>query len=183
MRAISNLRNRGQSGFITVLVTLLILLGITIGSYSLVNASAAESRMTANDRRGKESFHAAEAGIDFVLANLALETGSAAAICAPNTRESYGFELNFTGPDEHGRLAFDDQQGVCAAMLSRQPAELNVWVRGYSIDGEGIRTVFATIDLKDSRSSGEDPLVLAPRSEDLSKASVRLGSWREVSAQ
>lgn len=181
MRALSNRWKRDQSGFITLLVTILLLLAITIGSYSLVNASAVESRMTANDRRGKEAFHAAQAGIDFVLANLAPETGNPDKMCAVNTRASYGFELNFTGPDESGALTFDDQHAVCASMFSLRSAELDVWARGYSNDGESMRTVFVTIDLKNLESSAERPRPLARGSDELPHASVRLGSWREIS--
>ena len=137
-------------------MTLLIMVAITVGSFAMLNTSTIESRMTANDRRSKEALQAAQAGVDFVLANLALPTIDLAVLCqprVPNQGEEPPpsppyFELNFSGPDASGVLEFGEQEeAVCKSMPFSLLTKISVWSRGYSNDGESVRTVLSTIDL------------------------------------
>lgn len=148
-------RNR-QAGAVTLLVTLLIMVAITVGSFAMLNTSTVESRMTANDRRSKEALQAAQAGVDFVLANLALSAIDLEVLCAPrmpNQAEDTPpsppyFELNFSGPDASGVLDFSEQEvATCKSMPFSLLTKISVWSRGYSNDGESVRTVLSTIDL------------------------------------
>ena len=59
-----------QRGAVTLVITMLILVAVALGMYSMVGTTSIESRMTANDKRGRQAMQAAQAGIDYLLAGL-----------------------------------------------------------------------------------------------------------------
>lgn len=144
MKTYNNGFHRKQTGAVTLLVTLLILIAITVGSFAMVGTSTLESRMSANDRRAKEALQSAQSGIDFVLANLASNDIDLTVLCADDTLESYGFQINFRGPTPGD---FSTRATTCAEQPFALLTKLQVWSQGYSADQESVRTVVSTIDL------------------------------------
>jgi hypothetical protein len=139
---------RQQTGAVTLIVTLLIVVAITIGSFAMVHTSTMESRMTANDHRSREALQAAQSGIDYVLAALAAVEIDRDFLCSSTTLSTHRFQLNFTGPDPaSGQLDFANQEPACQSMPFELVTKLSVWSRGYSLDGESMRTLVSTIDL------------------------------------
>ena len=56
---LSTARGR-QGGAVTLVITMLILVAVALGVYSMVGTTSIESRMTANDKRGRQAMQAAQ---------------------------------------------------------------------------------------------------------------------------
>lgn len=138
-----------QRGAATLIITLLVLIAITIGSFAMIQTSTFENRMTANDQRSREALQAAQAGIDFVLAHLSKDPVDTASLCTTTTLESDGFQLSFEGPFADDGLSFDPigHAAVCLATPFDVLTTLSVWSRGYSNDRESVRTLVSTVEL------------------------------------
>jgi hypothetical protein len=148
MAPIQSSRHR-QKGAVTLVITLLVMIALTIGSFALIQTGTTEKRMTANDQRSRTAFQAAQSGIDFLLAHLALANVNVEELCRLATWEASGFLLSFTGPDGSGDLDFDPatQSAACLATPFRMLQKSDVWSRGFSEDRESVRTLVSTIDL------------------------------------
>ena len=145
-----NLRlESNQRGAVTLIITLLVLIAITIGSFAMVQTSTFESRMTANDQRSREALQAAQAGIDYVLSHLSSDPVDAASLCSTTTLDSYSFQLSFEGPFAADGLSFDPSTHAasCLATPFNVLTTLSVWSRGYSNDRESERTIVSTVEL------------------------------------
>lgn len=144
---------RRQQGAVTLVITLLVMIAVTIGSFALVQTSTLEKRMTANDQRSREAFNAAQAGVDFLLAHLSQDEVDLDVVCAPAIWTTHGFALNFDGPIDSGPAAgtldftSSTQEGLCRSVPYGLLTKSNVWSRGVSNDGESTRTIVSTIDL------------------------------------
>jgi hypothetical protein len=141
-----------QRGAVALVITMLVLIAITIGSFAMVQTSTFESRMTANDERNREALHAAQSGIDYVLAHLSGDLGDPnvlASLCSTNTLEQHDFQLSFEGPFTDEGLNFDPDahNAACMAVPFEVITTLGVWSRGYSEDRESVRTLVSTLDM------------------------------------
>ena len=144
-----------QKGAITLLVTVLILIAMTIGSFGMLNTTRLETSMTLNDQRNREALHAAQAGIDFFLAHIGSDSINQEALCNPdnwivsetNTGQP-DFLLSFTGPVAS---AFNfnptTQSEECNGIPFEITTKASIWSRGFSRDGEAVRTLSSDIDL------------------------------------
>lgn len=153
------LRHR-QRGAVTLIITLLIMIAMTVGSFALLQTGTVEKRMTANDQRARDAMQAAQAGVDFVLAHLGAPSVDVPVLCNPARWAEDGFELDFLGFDPvSGEISFDtsDQQAVCESTPFGLLSQINVWSRGYSQDGEGVRTLASTIDMTSAWEWGYGP--------------------------
>ena len=133
-----------QQGAVTLIVTLLIMIALTLGSFAMVQTSMFETRMTANDQRSREAFQSAQSGIDFVLSSLATTEVDRDVLCDSDVWAGYGFELDFDGG-----LLFDaeTQASSCNGIPYGIITRMTVWSRGYSLDRSSVRTLASTIDL------------------------------------
>lgn len=141
---------RRQRGVVTLVITLLVMIAITIGSFSLVQTSTLESRMTANDERSRDALHAAQAGVDFVLGHLSLPQVDPDVVCDVDVWAEHGFVLNFEGiVPPATELEFDPATQVqrCTEVPFGLLSKVSVWSRGFSGDLEAQRTLVSTIDL------------------------------------
>lgn len=138
-----------QKGAVTLFITALIVLAMTIGSFSMVRTSNMESRMNQNDQRARQALQAAQAGVDYVVAGLASPTINRDFLCSNQTLASYGFLLSYTGPDANGAIDFDpiSQKAECESLPFAVLTQTPVWSRGFSDDRESSRTILSTIDL------------------------------------
>lgn len=145
---------RRQQGAVTLIITLLIMIAITIGSFAMVQTSMMETRMTANDQRAKEALQSAQAGIDFVLAHLSATPVDNAALCDSEAWDDefdtnrIRFQLSFLGPDEDGvNFDADENQAFCNSLDFLFIRQIDVWSRGFSRDEESVRTLSSTVDI------------------------------------
>jgi len=146
-----------QKGAVVLVITILIMLAMTIGSFAMVQSTSLESRMSANDQRTRQAMQAAQAGIDFVLANLAVVEVDRNFLCSPVEHAEFGFQLNFTGPelsdpldpDSEMILVFNNaaQQAACENLPFEIITKTSIWSRGFSDDLESVRTLVSTIDM------------------------------------
>lgn len=128
-------RKSRQKGALTLVITLIVLLAMSIGSYSLINTTTLESRMTANDVKGRQAMQAAQSGIDYLIAGLSTVEPDRDYLCA-DTYGEYKFRLDF-GPDfECNEVPFE--------IVTRLE---KVRSFGYSEDGQSIRIIESSIDL------------------------------------
>ena len=147
--------NHKQKGAVVLVITFLIMLAMTIGSFAMVQSTSLESRMSANDQRSRQAMQAAQAGIDFVLDNLAVVEVDRDFLCSPAEHAVFGFQLNFTGPEpdpvntNNMILIFDNavQQAACENLPFEIITKTSIWSRGYSDDFESVRTLVSTIDM------------------------------------
>lgn len=154
-------RNKAR-GAVTLIVTLLVMVALTVGSFAMIQTSTFETRMTANDQRAKQALQAAQSGIDFVLAHLAANPVDSGALCeTDNMQEAIPaadrvppfFQVSFIGPDPDlpGGTAINFDLAANAALCNgwdfQRTWEINIWSRGYSDDRESERTLMSTIDL------------------------------------
>lgn len=143
-----------QRGAVTLIISFIILVAMALGIYSVVNTTLLETRMTANDSKGRQAMQNAQAGIDFFLA--ALESGNPdpLVICNTDTKGDFGFELSFGfEPDGVTPIPCDSIPFAIATKFD------NVRSTGYSSDFESVRIIESTIDLsiKFSYSSAPPP--------------------------
>lgn len=162
-----------QKGAMTLLVVVLILIAMTIGSFGMVSTTRLETSMTLNDQRNREAFQSAQSGIDFFLGHMGSNTINQTALCNPdnwvvnigNTTED--FLLNFTGPNG-GAFDFDPdvQSEECLGLPFEIITRANIWSRGFSADGEAVRTLSSEIDLTTawnySTQAAKEPFVDDP---------------------
>lgn len=142
-----------QGGAATLIITILIIIAMTIGSFSMINSSTMESRMNANDQRSRQAMQSAQAGIDYFMAAISGVDINPDVVCADDTMEKFGFILNFTGPDPlTGELDFDPatQSAECRNIPFGIVTRSSVWSRGFDDNFESTRTLLSTIDLTSS---------------------------------
>jgi hypothetical protein len=141
---------RQQKGAVTLIITLLVMIAITIGSLGMVQTSMIETRMTANDQRSREALQAAQAGVDFVLANLVATPVDKTILCQEGdaTLAAFDFQLSFLGPDED-EINFDiaANRDFCNSLDYLFIRQMDIWSRGYSSDRESVRTLMSTVDI------------------------------------
>ena len=162
MKRMTVLRRNKERGAVTLIVTLLVMIALTIGSFAMIQTSTFETRMTANDQRAKQALQAAQAGIDFVLAHLAANPVDSGGLCdTDNMQEAIAeadrvpplFQISFIGPDPDlpGGTAINFEPVANAALCNGLDflviRELDIWSRGYSADRESERTLLSRIDL------------------------------------
>jgi hypothetical protein len=155
MKQMTVLARRKARGAVTLIVTLMVMIAITIGSFGMIQTSAFETRMTANEQRAKQAMQAAQAGIDFVLAHVAATSVDSAALCATDSMADPPpfFQVSFIGPDPGlpGGIGINFDAAANAAVCNGLDflviRELDIWSRGYSQDRESERTLMSRIDL------------------------------------
>lgn len=126
---------RNQRGAVTLIITMLILVAVALGIYSQVGTTSIESRMGANDKRGRQAMQAAQAGIDYLLAGLQGGTLDRTYLCAATTKAAHNFVLDF-GLTPCNEIPFE-----IITKLDR----VRSW--GYSPDGDAVKVIESTIDM------------------------------------
>lgn len=124
-----------QRGAVTLVITMLILVAVALGMYSMVGTTSIESRMTANDKRGRQAMQAAQAGIDYLLAGLQGNALDRTYLCSNTTKATHSFVLDF-GPTPCDEIPFE---------IITKLDKVRSW--GYSPDGDAVRVIESTIDL------------------------------------
>lgn len=131
---LSTARGR-QGGAVTLVITMLILVAVALGVYSMVGTTSIESRMSANEKRGRQALQSAQAGIDYLLAGLKGTTLDRTYLCSTTTKATHNFVLDF-GPTPCNQIPFE-----IITKLEK------VRSFGYSPEGDAVRVIESTIDL------------------------------------
>jgi hypothetical protein len=125
-----------QKGALTLVITLIVLLAMSIGSYALINTTTLESRMTSNDVKGRQAMQAAQSGIDFLIAGLSTVSPDREYLCNEDTYGKYRFRLEFGSGEDCDEVPFE--------IVTRLDKVRSI---GYSEDGQSVRIIESTIDL------------------------------------
>ena len=137
---------RHQRGAVTLVVTLIVVLAMALLTYTMSTTTTLENRITSTDLRSKQALHAAQAGLDYALAQMMTDGGLATLnTCVERTVEGDDatgildqptFELRFGGAVE-----------CPSAMLGMLTSSV-VRSIGRSADGSAVRVLEARAEFR-----------------------------------
>lgn len=151
---------RRESGFVSLGIALVILLLITLLAFVSSRAVLFETRVTANDQRGRQALEAAEAGADYVLATYRSQGGPDANNDAiadtvasdPIVNTANTPATRFNGTDLPGFALTTSFVGGSANLVTVQST-------GSSDDGTGQRTITRVASFAPTVKPSSFPLV------------------------
>jgi Tfp pilus assembly protein PilX len=166
-----------QKGAATLLVTVIIVLLISLLTYTMTRTTVLENRMTASELSSKQAFHAAQAGLDYALQQIILnDLATLNASCAEML-------VDAANPDDSPtfQLFFGSEAPECPSAAIGLQTKSFIRSVGRSSDGAAIRVLEVGIDLEREWVGTEvpaPPVPLGPpviESAIISRGSAALG--------
>lgn len=137
-----------QGGAATLLITVIIVLLVNIITYTMTRTTALENRMTAQDVRSKQAFHAAQAGLDFVFQQIVNnDLGVLTTTCGVVPVDVDGDGNALTGSPTF-QLLYGAIDPECPSELVGLQTKSFIRSIGRSADGSAIRVLEVAIDLE-----------------------------------
>ena len=162
-----------QRGMATLTTALILLVAITLMTFSSARVGVVEQQIAANDYRAKQALHAAQAGLD-----RAVYESNVLGVGAPTIA---GADLAYTavtalaavgsGPATSYRYAYSLPPGVAAG---GSLALITVTARGFSDDGAASKTLTQYIKLYSPLRKVPDPPVGTGNAYDSESNSIRI---------
>jgi hypothetical protein len=132
-----------QRGAATLFVVVIVLLLVTLITYTMTNTTVVEGRMTNSDVKSRQAFHAAQAGLDFALQKiLTNDLGELQTACG----ETVVDEGNPASPTF--QLLFGEGIPECPSPLVGLQTRSAIRSIGRSADGSAVRVLEVAIDLE-----------------------------------
>lgn len=132
-----------QRGAATLFVVVVVLLLVTLITYTMTNTTMVEGRMTTSDVKSRQAFHAAQAGLDFALQNILMNTLEDLETACGETVVDDG---NPASPSF--QLLFGEGTPECPSPLVGLQTRSVIRSIGRSADGSAVRVLEVAIDLE-----------------------------------
>lgn len=129
-----------QQGVATLLVSLVLLLGITLMTFSAARVAITEQRISADDYRSKQAFEAAQAGLETGFADLAIPAISL-AVRVDNNADGILDPVAGLNPSAPIALANGASAAYSYAMVGGDINLINITATGTADGGSATQTV------------------------------------------
>lgn len=132
-----------QRGAATLFVVVIVLLLVTLITYTMTNTTVMEGRTTTSDVKSRQAFHAAQAGLDFALQNILTNTLEELEDACGEMQVDAGNPASPTF-----QLLFGEGVPECPSPLVGLQTRSVVRSIGRSSDGSAVRMLEVAIDLE-----------------------------------